>query len=239
MTEPRQSARVEPLTSHEIPQAPERSNASGACGQLGRGSSPMSASLEPPTLAPPGAGLPAVQLLFSRFILAVASAVDSRDSALRRFNAEACRIRKMVDPLDETVGVRRVLVPRLLGLEDSSRFWSPYMVVEHLVIVDTNMFRIMTDLVAGRLHPDEARIEDFKPAPSVGRASLVTFDKLVTQFNGQVPQWPDLRTRLPPRSPVVRPARRPSLVVPCRIAPRDSPATVETHPRGRSPCACR
>jgi hypothetical protein len=154
----------------------------------------MSASLEPPTLAPPGAGLPAVQLLFSRFILAVASAVDSRDSALRRFNAEACRIRKMVDQLDETVGVRRVLVPRLLGLEDSSRFWSPYMVVEHLVIVDTNMFRIMTDLMAGRLHPDEARIEDFKPAPSVGRASLVTFDKLVTQFNGQVPQWPDLRT---------------------------------------------
>ena len=111
----------------------------------------MSASLEPPTLDSPGAGLPALQSLFSRFVLAVASAVDSRESALRRFNTEAGRIRKLVDPMDETVGARRVLVPRLLGLEDSSRFWSPFMVVEHLVIVDTNMFRIMTDLVAGHI----------------------------------------------------------------------------------------
>jgi len=143
----------------------------------------------------PGAGLPLAQLLFSRLILAIASAVDSRESALRRFTSEARRIRKLVDPLDATVGARRVLVPRLLGLEDSSRFWSPFMVVEHLVIVDTNVFRIMTDLMAGRLHPDEARIEDFKPARSVERASLVAFDKLVAQFNAQVPQWSDLRTR--------------------------------------------
>lgn len=155
----------------------------------------MRLEADSPRLAPPGAGLPVLELFFSRLLFAVARATHLRDSALRRFNAEACRIRKMVDPLDETVGVRRVLVPRLLGLEDSTRFWSPYMVVEHLVIVDTNMFRIMADLVAGRLHPDEAHIEDFKPAPSAGRASLVTFDKLVTQFNGQVPQWPDLRTR--------------------------------------------
>jgi len=136
-----------------------------------------------------------MHLLFSRLVLAVASAVDSRNSALRRFNAEAGRIRRLVEPLDDSVAARRVLVPRLLGLEDSSRFWSPFMVVEHLVIVDTNMLGIMTDLVAGRLHPDEARIEDFKPAPSVGRASLVAFDRLVAQFNAQVPQWPDLRTR--------------------------------------------
>ena len=156
---------------------------------------PMSASLERPILAPPGAGLPPMHLLFSRLVLAVASAVDSRNSALRRFNAEARRIRKLVEPLDHTVGARPVLVPRLLGLEDSSRFWSPFMVVEHLVIVDTNMLRIMTDLVAGRLHPDPARIEDFKPAASAGRASLDAFDKLVEQFNSHVPHWPDLRTR--------------------------------------------
>ena len=155
----------------------------------------MSATLEPPTLAPPGAGLPAVQLLFSQLVLAVASTFDSRDSALRRFNAEARRIRKMVNPLGEALGARRVLVPRLLGLEDSSRFWSPFMVVEHLVIVDTNMLRIMTDLVAGRPHPDEARIEDFKPAPSAGRSSLTAFERLVERFDSQIPSWPNVRTR--------------------------------------------
>ena len=155
----------------------------------------MNSGFQPPTLAPPGAGLPTLELLFSRFLLAVAGAANSRDSALRRFTTQARRIRSMVEPLDEAVGSRRVLVPRLLALEDSSRFWSPFMTIEHLVIVDTNMLRIMTDLVAGRLHLVEARIENFKPAPSSGKASVVAFDKLVEQFQSRVPQWTDLHTR--------------------------------------------
>ena len=68
------------------------------------------------------------------------------------------------------------------------------MVVEHLVIVDANMFRIMSDLVAGRLHPEEARIQDFKPAPSAGRDALVAFAQLVEQFAASVPRWPRLHT---------------------------------------------
>lgn len=155
----------------------------------------MKASVQPPILTRPGAGLPLPELLFSRLILGITSAVDSRESALQRFTSEARRLRKLVEPLDDAVGARQVLLPRLLGLEDSSRFWSPFMVVQHLVIVDTNMLRIMTDLVAGRLHPDEARIEDFKPATSSGRTALSAFSSLVEQFNFRVPQWPELRTR--------------------------------------------
>jgi hypothetical protein len=113
-----------------------------------------------PTLAPPGAGLPSLELLFSRFLLTAVRVTASRASALRRLTKEAQRIRQLVEPLDDTVGSRRVLVPRLLAIEDSSRFWSPFMVVEHLVIVDTNMFRIMTDLVADR---------PCQPPPTVNR----------------------------------------------------------------------
>ncbi len=155
----------------------------------------MSADALSPPLARPGAGLPAAELLLSRVIFAVTRLTDSRASALRRLSAEAGRICALVGALDDHAGARRVLVPRLLGLEDSSRFWSPFMVVEHLVIVDTNMFRIMSDLVAGRTHPHEARIEDFKPAPTAGRDALVSFQKLVGDFEANVPRWPDLRTR--------------------------------------------
>ena len=155
----------------------------------------MSADAVSPPLARPGAGLPAVELLLSRMIFAVTRLTDSRASALRRLAAEAGRICALVDALDDNAGARRVLVPRLLGLEDSSRFWSPFMVVEHLVIVDTNMFRIMNDLVAGRTHPHEARIEDFKPGPTASRAALLSFQKLVGDFEATVPRWPALRTR--------------------------------------------
>lgn len=150
---------------------------------------------ESPVLAKPGAGLPPLETFFARSLLVFARATDSRATPLRRFNAEARRIRALVEPLGDAAGSQRVLVPRLFALEDSSRFWSPFMVVEHLVIVDTNMFRILTDLVAGRLHPAPARIEDFKPAPSVGRTSLDSFDRIVVQFQSSVPQWPELRTR--------------------------------------------
>ncbi len=148
-----------------------------------------------PPLARPGAGLPAVELLLSRVIFAVTRLTDSRASALRRLAAEAGRICALVGALDDNAGARRVLVPRLLGLEDSSRFWSPFMVVEHLVIVDTNMFRIMSDLVAGWTHPHEARIEDFKPAPTASRGALASFQNLVGDFEANVPRWPDLHTR--------------------------------------------
>ena len=150
--------------------------------------------MESPPLAPPGAGLPALELLFSRLLFLAARLVDSRDSALRRFTTEAERIRSLVVLLDGDTGSRPVLVPRLLGLEDSSRCWSPFMVVEHLVIVDANMFRIMSDLVAGRLHPEEARIQDFKPASSAGGDALVAFEQLVGRFAASVPRWPQLHT---------------------------------------------
>ena len=155
----------------------------------------MRLEADSPRLAPPGAGLPVLELFFSRLLFAVARATHSRDSALRQFSGEARRIRVRIEPLDGPAGSQRVLVPRLLGLEDSSRFWSPFMVVEHLVIVDTNMFRIMTDLVAGRSHPDASRIENFKPSPSAARTSLAAFDQLAEQFESHVRQWPNLRTR--------------------------------------------
>ncbi len=155
----------------------------------------MSADAVSPLLDQPGEGLPSVELLLSRMIFAVTRLTDSRASALRRLAAEGGRICALVGALDDNAGARRVLVPRLLGLEDSSRFWSPFMVVEHLVIVDTNMFRIMSDLVAGQAHPHEARIKDFKPAPAAGRTALVSFQKLVGEFEANVPRWPDLHTR--------------------------------------------
>ena len=55
--------------------------------------------------------------------------------------------------------------------------------------------RIISDLVVGRPHPDEARIENFKPGPSAGRASLVVFEQLVAEFGSIVPQWPNLHTQ--------------------------------------------
>lgn len=58
---------------------------------------------------------------------------------------------------------RRVLVPPQIGLEDSSRFHSWAMVIEHLTIVGNDIAAILEDLTRGRVPPGVVRVESLKP----------------------------------------------------------------------------
>ena len=65
---------------------------------------------------------------------------------------------------DELVGLseaqlcRRVLVPSQVGLEDSSRFWSVAMALEHLVIVGSKIEMLIGELADERV-PPQAKVE--------------------------------------------------------------------------------
>lgn len=66
---------------------------------------------------------------------------------------------------------RRVLVPPQIGLEDSSRFHSWAMVLEHLTIVGNDIAAILGDLTRGKTPPGVVRVEDLKPR---GRIDALT-----------------------------------------------------------------
>lgn len=55
-------------------------------------------------------------------------------------------------PLELLIGKERVLIKRITGIEDSSRFWSVYMVLDHLLIVDRLTIKIMESLSRERGH---------------------------------------------------------------------------------------
>ena len=90
-----------------------------------------------PTLAAPGAGLPAPELWIARVLFALKRLFGSREAFTARFEQERAAIRQLLSTSDPARRGQQVLIPRLRGLEDSSRFWSVWMTLEHLSITNS------------------------------------------------------------------------------------------------------
>jgi hypothetical protein len=140
-----------------------------------------------PALQPPGAGLPWWELLAARyFIFPRACRRLSWEAAARLFQDEGAKILALWDALPvERLG-ERVLVRRLRGIEDSSRYWSTAMTVEHLVIVGRGIRATVRSLGRGEVPARVTRVEDVKPrgeaAPGDVRAQFV---RLLTEAKAE------------------------------------------------------
>ena len=88
-----------------------------------------------PKLAEPGAGLPNPELLIARFLFVLKRLMKNRRSLDERFRVERELIAALVRSCDAELGARRILIRRPPGLEDSSRYWSVWMTLDHLRIV--------------------------------------------------------------------------------------------------------
>lgn len=69
----------------------------------------------------------------------------------------------------------RVLVPRLLGIEDSSRHWSAAMVLEHLMVAGKGMGEIIVALTNGRAPRVTIDIRELKPTGQVAEDVVEQF----------------------------------------------------------------
>lgn len=116
-------------------------------------------------LQKPGAGLPLLQRLLLRFYVKpfVAARADwEKDKA--DFASVNAKILAACDRLNNVELSRRILVPPQAGLEDSSRYWSAAMTLEHMVIVGSGMRDIIIELSQGRVppvKPDTAKVKPF------------------------------------------------------------------------------
>lgn len=128
-----------------------------------------------PRLASPGAGLPKVELFFARLIFQFGRRTTSLAAAQATLVREREAILGLVRRLDAATGAKRVLIRRLPGLEDSSRYWSVFMTLDHLRIVNESMAGIMSELLARRVPPGEASTAAVKPAAEVGAEVVDAF----------------------------------------------------------------
>lgn len=117
-----------------------------------------------PKLAPPGAGIPWPAKIFLRlytrpFVAAKASWEESKENFIKVNQ----KIFNEIQGLSSERLDQRILVPPQLGLEDSSRYWSVAMTLEHLVIVSSQVAAVIESLSAGKVPLTKADTSKVKP----------------------------------------------------------------------------
>jgi hypothetical protein len=127
-------------------------------------------------LAPPGAGLPKVELLVARALFGWRQMRGNRDFFTANFKREREAVRALVCDCGAEAGARRVLIDRVPGLEDSSRYWSVWMTLEHLRIIHTGISRTIGALAKGVVPPGKASTAAVKPKPDISQAVVSEYE---------------------------------------------------------------
>ncbi|MDL5050753.1 hypothetical protein QQ054_32660 [Oscillatoria amoena NRMC-F 0135] len=115
-------------------------------------------------LQAPGAGLPPAEAFISRHVIFPAMNLALSDARARAlFLQEGAQIARMAGRLDHVRLERRVLIPRIRGIEDSSRNWSVAMTIEHLLITGPSMKELILTLRRGQEFHVKVDTADVKP----------------------------------------------------------------------------
>ncbi|MCC2679856.1 MAG: hypothetical protein K0R29_2432 [Pseudobdellovibrio sp.] len=137
-------------------------------------------SVKVPQLQAPGAGLPWYHNLMLKYyvgpFVAGRSDWNVNEQTFHKVNG---RILKEIESLTEKQLSTKILVPPQLGLEDSSRYWSVAMVLEHLVIVTEQVYKGVIELSNGRVPPVKVDIAKVKPLGSMPPLEAVEEFKLL------------------------------------------------------------
>ncbi len=148
-----------------------------------------------PKLDPPGAGLPAIERFVAAMILRFRTATGSRESLTASFRRERERIRTATACFDEPTAATRVLIKRPPGLEDSSRYWSLWMTLDHLRIVNDGMAGIIQALSQGVVPETVASTAAVKPSAEVTREVVEDYEKSCAALLATAAAVPDLKTQ--------------------------------------------
>jgi hypothetical protein len=147
-----------------------------------------------PQLAPPGAGLPKMELFWGRRLFSFFRLTHSRPALTARFERERLRILELVRGCYPDEAARPVLIPRLAGLEDSSRNWSVFMTLEHLRIVHAAVGHAIRLLAVGQTPSGSVSTAAVKPPTGVGPEAVETFQASCRDYLVAVEETPNLKT---------------------------------------------
>jgi hypothetical protein len=140
-------------------------------------------SAPPPKLAKPGAGLPFFELFVSRyFLLPRAYRRMTWEQADASFQKQGRILVELTQNISAGQLQKPVLIDRIAGIEDSSRFWSPGMVLEHLIIVGSSMMRGIVELSRGVVPSVKPDVAAVKPTGSYGAGAVGVFQSFLAQY---------------------------------------------------------
>ncbi len=149
-----------------------------------------------PKLAPPGAGLPFPENLIARLMLGLKRATGTPEAFVAEFVTERENIRRLIDGQSPERLARRALIARPRGLEDSSRYWSILMTLDHLRIVHHAFIGVLESLVNEQVPPGSASTAAVKPDPGVTMEVLQSYEKSCDSLLATIGSIRNFKTRV-------------------------------------------
>ncbi len=149
---------------------------------------------QPPHLAAPGAGLPKIELFFARLMVRWKARRTDRTSAAATFARERDAILLRLEAVPQEQLTTQVLIKRLPGLEDSSRYWSVLMTIDHLRIVNKELAGVIASLAAGQIPKRAVSTAAVKPDENVDLSVIPAFENGCREFEISVAAQTELRT---------------------------------------------
>lgn len=147
-----------------------------------------------PKLAAPGAGLPTIERFVANLMIHWKASRTSRESATAKFATERDAILQVLAPLNPISLATPVLIKRLPGLEDSSRYWSLLMTVDHLRIVNRQIAGVIALLTSGKIPQQAASTASVKPSENVDSHVITAFEETCRDFESVVAAQASLKT---------------------------------------------
>ena len=147
-----------------------------------------------PELAPPGAGLPWLELQVARIGFRWLSQRATKESSSALIDKEGTILRELVSRCTEKSGMQRILIDRLRGMEDSSRYWSVFMTLDHLRIVNSAIAKTIDLLAKGKRPTRAASTAQVKPDPSANGKVIDEFHSSCQQLVGTAAPRDNLKT---------------------------------------------
>lgn len=151
-------------------------------------------TVQEPKLGVPGAGLPFAELVIANIVFRWRISGKTRDNFVINFRNERSRIAALVRSCASAS--TRVLVPRLRGLEDSSRYWSVLMTLDHLRIVNLNIAGIIASLGKGVVPKTKVSTAAMKPKVDVTAAVITDYEASCDALLNTVAEIRNLKTQL-------------------------------------------
>lgn len=136
-----------------------------------------------PKLDKPGAGLPFLEAFVAKyFLLPRAYRRITWEKADAMFQKQGRILVDLTQNLSADRLQQPVLIERIAGIEDSSRFWSPGMVLEHLIIVGSHMMRAIVELSRGMVPTGKVDVAAVKPKGAYAAGAVGVFQSFLAQY---------------------------------------------------------
>lgn len=141
-------------------------------------------------LAPPGAGLPKSEAFLIRHLVFPTLRMRlSREKSVELFESTGREILSLAEPLNLEELTSPVLIPRLPGMEDSSRNWSVELTLEHIQVVTAAALFIITKLEANEPLDLPVRTEDVKPSGGLGLDRVRSFREYLEETPAEIAKF--------------------------------------------------